>query len=88
MWDRVGVGVKDWVGRVVGDEGEEAGLVPKQAERMMEVIPKITIKFVFFIFLNEGIVNQVNGNFIAKHQNTEAFPCAQYQNQESWQLQR
>jgi len=38
----VGAGVKDWVGRAVGDERGAAGLVPKQAERITAVIPKIT----------------------------------------------
>jgi len=48
---RVGAGVKDWVGRAVGDERGEAGLVPKQAERITDVIPKITINLFLFIFL-------------------------------------
>ena len=51
MGARVGAGVKDWVGRAVGDEAGEAGLVPKQAERITDAIPKITINVFLFIFL-------------------------------------
>jgi len=47
----VGAGVKDWVGRSVGDEGGGAGFVPQQAERITDVIPKITINLFMFMFL-------------------------------------
>ena len=46
---RVGAGVKIWVGDTVGDESDEAELVPAHADRMRVVIHTITIKFIFFI---------------------------------------
>jgi hypothetical protein len=46
---RVGAGVKIWVGGAVGDESDEAELVPAQAERMIVVIHTIPINFTFFI---------------------------------------
>jgi len=46
---RVGAGVKVWVGGAVGDEGNEAELIPAQADRMRVVIHKLTIKFIFFM---------------------------------------
>ena len=46
---RVGAGIKVWVGGAVGDESDEAELVPAQAERMNVVIHRIPIKFIFFM---------------------------------------
>lgn len=46
---RVGIAVKVWVGGAVGDEGSEAELVPAQAERMMAVIHRVPINFIFFM---------------------------------------
>jgi len=48
---RVGAGVKNWVGGAVGDKRGEAGLVPEQAERIRDVIPRMAINIFVFIFL-------------------------------------
>jgi hypothetical protein len=45
----VEVGVKVWVGEAVSDEGGEAEFVPMQAERLMDSIHTIPIKFNLFI---------------------------------------
>ena len=46
---RVGAEVKLWAGGAVGDESDEAELVPAQAERMKVVIHRILINFIFFM---------------------------------------
>jgi len=48
---RVGAGVKVWAGGAVGDESDEAELVPAQADRMRVIIHTIPINFIFFIVL-------------------------------------
>ena len=51
MGVRMGAGVKVWAGGAVGDESGEAEFVPKQAERMIDMIPKIPINFILYIGL-------------------------------------
>jgi len=46
---RVGADAKVWAGGAVGDESDDAELVPAQAERIKVVIHTIPINFIFFI---------------------------------------
>src|SRR5512141_1480489 len=51
----IGAGIKAWVDGAVGDESEEAELVPVQAERMSDNIHKTPRNFVLFIDDAESI---------------------------------